>query len=71
MPIALLRRGLRPSLNDRRWLPATPDALQPCYDVVIIGGGGHGLAIAHYLAAEQGIRKALSREQVAEGRLAA
>jgi len=25
------------------------------YDVVIIGGGGHGLATAHYLAKEHGI----------------
>ncbi|MEC3862100.1 sarcosine oxidase subunit beta family protein [Mesobacterium sp. TK19101] len=33
------------------WLPAwrDPDP-QPDYDIVIIGGGGHGLATAHYLA---------------------
>ena len=28
---------------------------KPAYDVVIIGGGGHGLATAYYLAKEHGI----------------
>jgi len=56
MPLALLHRGLRPSLNHRRWLPATPAELQRGYDVVIIGGGGHGLAIAYYLASQHGIK---------------
>ena len=30
--------------------------LRPRYDVVIVGGGGHGLAIAYYLASRHGIR---------------
>ena len=30
--------------------------LQPSYDVVIIGAGGHGLATAYYLAKKHGIR---------------
>ncbi|MEP2732516.1 MAG: FAD-dependent oxidoreductase [Ascidiaceihabitans sp.] len=29
--------------------------MSPTYDIVIIGGGGHGLATAHYLAANHGI----------------
>lgn len=32
-----------------------PDRLQPRYDAVIIGGGGHGLAAAYYLAKEHGL----------------
>jgi len=33
----------------------TPDRLKPAYDVVIVGGGGHGLAAAYYLARDFGI----------------
>jgi sarcosine oxidase subunit beta len=32
------------------------DRLKTSYDVVIIGGGGHGLAAAYYLARDHGIR---------------
>ncbi|MCP4565053.1 MAG: sarcosine oxidase subunit beta family protein [Bosea sp.] len=38
------------------WTPAWRDpAPKPEYDVIIIGGGGHGLATAHYLASRHGI----------------
>ncbi|ESR24498.1 sarcosine oxidase subunit beta family protein [Lutibaculum baratangense] len=38
------------------WKPTWRDAApKPSYDVIIIGGGGHGLATAHYLAKVHGI----------------
>jgi sarcosine oxidase subunit beta len=44
----LFKHGLN---NHKTWEPAWRRAtLQPSYDVVIIGGGGHGLATAYYLA---------------------
>jgi sarcosine oxidase subunit beta len=49
----LLKLGLRGG-RPARQLPPTP-ALKPSYDVVIIGGGGHGLACAYYLARTWGI----------------
>jgi len=40
-----------------------PQRLKDEYDVVIIGGGGHGLAAAHYLAADHGIANVAVLEQ--------
>jgi sarcosine oxidase subunit beta len=38
------------------WTPAWRDPQpKPEYDVIIVGGGGHGLATAYYLAKEHGI----------------
>jgi len=54
MPLALLRYGLGKRHKPWRVIPPTPD-LKPRYDVVIIGGGGHGLAAAYYLARNYGI----------------
>src|SRR5438046_3496421 len=51
--VSLLRNALSYHEN---WTEAwrSPDP-KPSYDVVIIGGGGHGLASAYYLAKEHGI----------------
>ncbi|MCP1845667.1 heterotetrameric sarcosine oxidase beta subunit [Bradyrhizobium sp. USDA 4524] len=41
----------------RDWRPAWRDAApRPHYDIIIVGGGGHGLATAYYLAKEHGVQ---------------
>ena len=54
MPWRLLRFGLSKSHPEPRMFTAH-DKLKPSYDVVIIGGGGHGLSSAYYLARDHGI----------------
>lgn len=49
----ILKQGLN---GNRQWGKTwrTPEPRES-YDVIIVGGGGHGLATAHYLAKEHGI----------------
>jgi sarcosine oxidase subunit beta len=44
-------------LGNKGWQPAWRDpAPKDAYDIVIIGGGGHGLSTAYYLAKNHGLR---------------
>ncbi|UJW74500.1 sarcosine oxidase subunit beta family protein [Rhizobium sp. SL42] len=51
--LSIFRQALS---GNRNWAPMwrEPDP-KPHYDVIIVGGGGHGLATAYYLAKEFGI----------------
>ncbi|MDB6084070.1 MAG: soxB, partial [Gammaproteobacteria bacterium] len=50
---SLMRQALS---GHRGWGPAWRDASpKPAYDIIVVGGGGHGLATAHYLAKVHGI----------------
>ncbi len=50
---SVVRNGLT---GNRGWKPAWRKATpKPAYDAIIVGGGGHGLATAYYLASEHGI----------------
>src|ERR1039457_6005266 len=55
MPYRLIRFGLSRKHPEPRMF-TRHDSLQPGYEVVIIGAGGHGLACAYYLARDHGIR---------------
>ena len=54
MPFALLKYGLGSGHAVPRALPPATE-LKDSYDIVIVGGGGHGLATAYYLAVDHGI----------------
>ena len=61
----LLRAGLTGQRGwSQAWTKATP---RPHYRVVIVGGGGHGLATAHYLATGHGITDVAVLERGAIG----
>ena len=52
--LAVFYHGLSGNRNWKRvWHSATP---RPEYEAIIIGGGGHGLATAYYLAKNHGIK---------------
>ena len=62
----LVGHALRDRPWPRAWRKATP---RSHYDVVIVGGGGHGLATAYYLAANHGVRRVavLERSYIGSG----
>ncbi|MGB1919319.1 MAG: FAD-dependent oxidoreductase, partial [Candidatus Puniceispirillales bacterium] len=50
---SVIKQGLR---SNRDWKPAWRDPEpKASYDAIIVGGGGHGLATAYYLASEHGM----------------
>ena len=63
--LALARHAVNGHL---RWPRAIRAAeLQPGYDAVVVGGGGHGLATAYFLAKDHGMRRIAVLEKGAIG----
>jgi sarcosine oxidase subunit beta len=61
MALRLIKNAFNPDPGPRFF--TQPDRLRDSYDVVIIGGGGHGLACAYYLAKDHGITNVAVLEQ--------
>ncbi|MEJ0038007.1 MAG: sarcosine oxidase subunit beta family protein [Gammaproteobacteria bacterium] len=58
MPYSFLSLLQHALTGHRRWAPTWRDAAPaPEYDIVIVGGGGHGLATAYYLAKVHGLAR--------------
>lgn len=62
MPLRLLKYAWKDPQDELRFFPEEKP-LKKEYDVVIIGGGGHGMACAYYLAKEHGITNVAVLEQ--------
>ncbi len=63
--LALARHAVN---GHREWPPVLHQpALKPAYDAVIVGGGGHGLATAYFLASRHGMRRIAVLEKGAIG----
>ena len=54
MPYRLLKFGLSKRYPEQRMF-RSPTVLKGGHDAVVIGGGGHGLGAAYYLARDHGI----------------
>ncbi|MDG6778263.1 FAD-dependent oxidoreductase [Thiomicrorhabdus sp. zzn3] len=62
MPLRLLKYAWKKPEEELRFFPSEKP-LKQSYDAVIIGGGGHGMACAYYLAKEHGITNVAVLEQ--------
>jgi methylglutamate dehydrogenase subunit A len=65
--LQILRNALS---GDRHWEPVWRDPTpKPAYDAIVVGGGGHGLATAFYLAENHGLTRVavLERGLIGQG----